>query len=429
MNTPKKGSRECGTGKANIRRTRLCPASAFSAQMKFASDLSLRKMVAIKPASHIYGSNALPYSRFIYRMKSRKSECYSPMVRNRRGLQRALTLFFRKCILLGAGSKLHIPYEAFHQACEQTGIDPNEMLETMKAQVSESTQIFWHYGGQAIVEKSNDTMLKQAAETMMLLLNALQQSSGIDKNLTGQDNNIEAAIALSEKRQDAQLGFTELLMHRDKAVETIGELMLANIEQFGSQVDWNAFADDDGEVVAFGNDGDFTIQGNRASYKVIADSRDPSASRETAIFLTEVVKRADEGTALSLAPTIVRHMGGTDAVKTARRVAKAINLNGGKVMPEDLPAGDREAYIQGQRAQQEELERNKKLAEEGAVSEIEKNAAEAEKNRADAEKKRAEAAAVGEEGGEEKGGDEDMAAARATIARLTREKRALESRQ
>ena len=118
-------------------------------RQEFITDRGFSGMILIGGARHLYPHNRIPFSRFVFARKDRTGRAFSPIVRFRKGLERALNLTLRTLMVGMSSRSIKMSVDLLSQDEQfrnEYGSDIKKYAEDLREQASQVNPIFLIFG-------------------------------------------------------------------------------------------------------------------------------------------------------------------------------------------------------------------------------------------------------------------------------------------
>ena len=363
----------------------------------------LDKIKFLEPPRKPYNHNEIPYVRLVADRNSRTGLVYSPLTRLRRGQERFLQYPMRNLIRLTQGRQAVVTADCIPKD------DKGQLLYSLP-EYSRIVQEFIE-GDRGVLVTTPDSRTKENFKILenevlvskMIELYTLLMSSSettgmpIDPALLGKSSNINAAVAIQEKAKHAHLSLNRITENHIRLVKKIGHLTLAHIIEYGDEMEFSQWTDQEGTVSEPPRFPD-TMMTARFDYNVVAKSRDTGFEEEQIKMIGEFVKVVPQELAAALLMTAhnILPLGNNAAMQDFAKLM----LRAGLPVPDGMMTREmKEAHAQMQAAANKEKEEATGLQKADAGAEIEKKQSEAAHKQAETLKTLSEIK-DGEKGGE-----------------------------
>lgn len=341
---------------------------------QFMVDSTISQVRLLTSPQHLLGHNRIPMQRLIFSREGLSGLPYSPLVRNLRGLQRSADNALRNINRLTGQRGAVVMVDGLPPTIKQ-----NEYLAQVRKELSKGSWIIPNF--------TNDPKGIQI-ETHGEDLAKLHSSIGIYMSIAGnmapsapqqQGGSQEAQKGMLAAYEVSDLEFFEFNQNIDtQLVRPLFEQVLSEVEQFSSIMDTGVLKEN-GRLIQLTNDGDYSIEGNRAFYRIVPRERSEAIIDEEREVLMDIIKKLPPEIGVALLPLYYKtlpHAGGglLDDIKSI------LIKSGIPVPPSVLTEEERKlvAQLEEERAKQEQMRMQVELMQAQAEVELKKAQAQAQ---------------------------------------------------
>ncbi len=404
-------------GQAYIRRYNASKQGMNLYRCQFVMDETLTKMAMLKVDEMLYEHNRIPFSRIVFSRFGKTKQPYSPLTRNRRGFEKAMTNMLRITTRMAASRGVSYNATALREA--GMGKNAEEYHEELRREAAMPAPVFAEYGAPGTLRMINLSVdMDKMMRVFDTLANINDQQSGISPELMGKSAPNIAGVAMEMKREESMHSFPDFMESVDNAVEGVCERMLALMSQYATEIEYRGILGPAGDLAPIEDDNSSGIPGTRATYQIVAKSGSKILLREQANMIMPVLQKMDGSLSASFMPAIIEMLEAPDSQRWKRVFIEILQMHNIPVASSLLSEEERQQAQQAAQEQQAKAEEERQLMVAQAQADISETETKSDKNKASALKDAIDAlvALTGDEGENEM--DEE---ARKTIRKLQAE--------
>ena len=323
---------------------------------KIATNSTFERVLLLSAPTPLFGHNMIPIVQLRASTNSKNGLPYAPMVRRRRGLERAATSTLRQMVRMTGSRGVVVNVDEVLTGAGSQYKDVRDYVQDLTRRVQQPVFVLTEYGEKGAVRVEHMQQDKQKLhETLQTLTSLASETSGIHPAVRGQKSSVHSGTAIESVEEQSMNVMVESMRRLQyDVVEPLSNQLLSIIEQYGHNIALGGHNDPaSNRYIEFTQDGDLTITGNSAQFDITPMQRGSLYSDDERQLLQGIMAQGAPEIALALLPTFVKSM--PNHSPELFNDIKHILISGGvPVAPSMLTDEERQALAQAQQQKQQQ---------------------------------------------------------------------------